>query len=350
MNNEIKIIQTGSVINITLSRPKVLNALNLNMVREIQKGITIWDNDPNISCVIIEGDGDRAFCAGGDIVSVYHSKNDKENNLAEDFFKEEYILNTNIKNFNKPWVSILDGISMGGGLGLAMHGSHRIVTENVLAAMPETAIGLFPDVGGGHFLSRTRGELGLFLALTGYQLKKEDCLFLGLGTNYILRKNILKLKNQLNINKKLSKLDISNIINNFSNESEEGPLASIEDEVNKNFSYNSINEIMTSLKQSNTKWSMNTLEELKKKSPTSLAVTIKQFRKAKNLEFKEYMIMEYRINQACMNKHDFYEGVRANLVEKDRKPKWSPSSIELLNKGIVDEHFVSLGKKDLFND
>ncbi len=349
MNEEIKIVKIGSVINITLSRPRVLNALNLSMVREISNNIENWENNPNISCVIIDGEGEKAFCAGGDIVSIYHAKNSKSS-LAKDFFREEYILNTKIKNFTKPWIAILDGISMGGGLGLAMHGSHRLVTENVLAGMPETAIGLFPDVGGGHFLSRARGKLGLYVALTGCKLKKEDTMYIGIGTNYIYSESLIELRKEIVSKKYLQKKDIVDIIEKFTKKIEEAPLAKIENEINKHFSYNSIDKIMYSLSKSNTKWSINTLEELKKKSPTSLAVTIEQFRRAIKLDFKEYMIMEYRINQACMKKHDFYEGVRANLVDKDRNPKWSPNSIELLSPDIINDHFKILEDGELFDE
>ena len=172
--DEVIIKKHNSTIVLTLNRERVLNALNLNMVRILYKNILLWKNDDSVSGVLIKGAGEKSFCAGGDIVSVYHEKNNKSNSLSHDFFKEEYLLNYEISNFEKPWVSMLNGIAMGGGLGLSVHGSHRIISEKTMAAMPETAIGLFPDVGGGYFLSRMKDSLGVYLIKIEATLKTND--------------------------------------------------------------------------------------------------------------------------------------------------------------------------------
>ena len=200
--DEVIIKKHNSTIVLTLNRERVLNALNLNMVRILYKNILLWKKDDSVSGVLIQGAGEKSFCAGGDIVSVYHEKNNKNNSLSHDFFKEEYLLNYEISNFEKPWVSMLNGIAMGGGLGLSVHGSHRIISEKTMAAMPETAIGLFPDVGGGYFLSRMKDSLGVYLALTGNIIDADNAMYSGIGTHFIENKLVksfidefLKLEN-----------------------------------------------------------------------------------------------------------------------------------------------------------
>ena len=346
---EVLINKENSTIILTLNRERVLNALNLNMVRIIAENISSWNDDDSISGVLLRGEGEKAFCAGGDIVSVYHSKNDEGNNLSHDFFKEEYLLNYEISKFKKPWISLLNGIAMGGGLGLSVHGSHRIVSEKTVTAMPETAIGLFPDVGGGYFLSRIENHLGHYLAITGSTMNSADTLFTGIGTNYIDSKSINKLLYEI---KKLDNYDNSMIdkilLEMATSDGNQNEIQNHIDKINKHFSYSTVNEIIKSLENSNEVWEKNVLKTLKKKSPTSMAVTQKQLIKSKGLDFDDNLKMEFRICQAMMKKHDFYEGVRANLVEKDRNPKWNPATIDLVTDEIIDSHFLNLNEKELF--
>ena len=346
---DINIKKINSTILITLTREKVLNALNINMVREIFKNIGVWDKDNDISGIIIQGAGEKSFCAGGDIVSVYHSKNELNSSLSNDFFREEYILNLSIANFSKPWISLLNGIAMGGGLGLSVHGKYRIVNNKTVTAMPETAIGLFPDVGGGYFLSRM-GNLGVYLALTGRVMNGLDSIYAGIGTHFIENENI-----ELIIKKIIGKNNYNNeFVDNILNENAQvlksnvSSLSKEVDNIAKHFSKDTLSEIFESLEKDNSEWANNTLEVLSKKSPTSMGVALKQLSLAKNLSLKECLIMEFRICQAMMAKHDFYEGVRANLVDKDRSPKWAPESINGVTEKIVNEHFQSLGERELF--
>ena len=348
---DINIKKINSTILITLTREKVLNALNLNMVREIFKNIGVWDKDNDISGIIIQGAGEKSFCAGGDIVSVYHSKNELNSSLSNDFFREEYILNLSIANFSKPWISLLNGIAMGGGLGLSVHGKYRIVNNKTVTAMPETAIGLFPDVGGGYFLSRM-GNLGVYLALTGRVMNGLDSIYAGIGTHFIENENI-----ELIIKKIIGKNNYNNeFIDNVLDENAQvlksnvSSLSKEVDNIAKHFSKDTLSEIFESLEKDNSEWANNTLEVLSKKSPTSMGVALKQLSLAKNLSLKECLIMEFRICQAMMAKNDFYEGVRANLVDKDRNPKWDPESINGVTEKIVNEHFQSLGERELFNN
>ena len=348
---DINIKKINSTILITLTREKVLNALNLNMVREIFKNIGVWEKDNDISGIIIQGAGEKSFCAGGDIVSVYHSKNELNSSLSNDFFREEYILNLSIANFSKPWISLLNGIAMGGGLGLSVHGKYRIVNNKTVTAMPETAIGLFPDVGGGYFLSRM-GNLGVYLALTGRVMNGLDSIYAGIGTHFIENENI-----ELIIKKIIGKNNYNNeFIDNVLDENAQvlksnvSSLSKEVDNIAKHFSKDTLSEIFESLEKDNSEWANNTLEVLSKKSPTSMGVALKQLSLAKNLSLKECLIMEFRICQAMMAKNDFYEGVRANLVDKDRNPKWDPESINGVTEKIVNEHFQSLGERELFDN
>ncbi len=347
--SDINITKNNATMHITLDREKVLNALNLNMVREIAKQIGNWNDDPNVSGVIIKGAGEKAFCAGGDIVSVYHAKNIENNTLSYDFFREEYLLNIAIKNFTKPWISILNGYTMGGGLGLSVHGSHRLVTEKTITAMPETAIGLFPDVGGGYFLSRMPGGLGKYIAITGNILDFKSTLFCSIGTNFISTDDIKYIENEISSLRNYSIEDIDKLLLKYeskvgySNSDLEKNLAFID----KHFVHRSIKEIYKSLEEDNSDWCIATLKTLSKKSPTSMAVAAEQITKAKDLSFEDCMSMEFRICQTMMSLHDFYEGVRANLVEKDRNPRWNPSHLSEINNELVEKHFFNLGKKEL---
>ena len=268
---EVLINKENSTIILTLNRERVLNALNLNMVRIISENISSWNDDDGISGVLLRGAGEKAFCAGGDIVSVYHSKNEDGNNLSYDFFKEEYLLNYEISKFKKPWISLLNGIAMGGGLGLSVHGSHRIVSEKTVTAMPETAIGLFPDVGGGYFLSRVDHFVGTYLALTGKTLDGDNSIFAKIGTHFI-ENNLVDecVKKILNL-KKYTKSDIDLILKKYDKKNKIRPsLEKNLQDISKHFNKKSIKEIIKSLKAENSIWCKEQLKILEKKSPTGM--------------------------------------------------------------------------------
>ena len=346
--NEVIIEKSNSTIIITLNRERVLNALNLNMVRKISKNILDWKNDETVSGVLIKGAGDKAFCAGGDIVSVYHDRS-KGNNLSYDFFKEEYLLNYEISNFGKPWVSLLNGIAMGGGLGLSVHGSHRIISENTITAMPETAIGLFPDVGGGYFLSRMNSALGVFLALTGKSLDGQNSIFSGIGTHLLENSSVNDFTLKMIALSKYKKEDIDFLIKDFDKKNKIIP--SLENEINfisRHFAKDNIKKIFHSLEEENDEWCKKQLDILKMKSPTSMGVATKQLEFSKKLNLKECLSMEFRICQSMMSKNDFYEGVRANLVDKDRKPNWEPKTVKELDELQIEDYFINLEEKELF--
>uniref|UniRef100_H2MJK1 3-hydroxyisobutyryl-CoA hydrolase n=1 Tax=Oryzias latipes TaxID=8090 RepID=H2MJK1_ORYLA len=334
---EVLLDKVGRAGVITMNRPKVLNALNLTMIRQILPQLKKWENDAETDIVIIKGAGGKAFCAGGDIRAVTEAGKVGDS-LAQDFFREEYTLNNTIGSFKKPYIAFIGGITMGGGVGLSVHGRFRVATEKTLFAMPETAIGLFPDVGGGYFLPRLQGKLGLFLALTGFRLKGRDVQRAGVATHFVDSVKVLHLMVNLGRSVKAAvrshvhfKVDF--ILTFLS--------------PNRLFSASSMEGIMQNLKADGSEFAKKQAEVLSKMSPTSLKITYRQLQAGATLSLQEVLVMEYRLSQACMRGCDFYEGVRAVLVDKDQSPKWNPSTLEEVSEQSVDECFSSLGEKDL---
>uniref|UniRef100_A0A8C4I8F9 3-hydroxyisobutyryl-CoA hydrolase n=1 Tax=Dicentrarchus labrax TaxID=13489 RepID=A0A8C4I8F9_DICLA len=333
-SSEVLLEKVGRAGVITINRPKVLNALNLPMIRQIYPQLKKWENDKETEIVIIKGAGGKAFCAGGDIRAVTEAGKAGDP-LAEDFFREEYILNNAIGACKKPYIALIDGITMGGGVGLSVHGRFRVASEKTLFAMPETAIGLFPDVGGGYFLPRLRGKLGLFLALTGFRLKGRDVQRAGVATHFVESKKIPDLEKELVDLKSPSADDVSRVLESYQNQSSldsEKPFV-----LDKHMSdIDSLSHSLCLLSQT-----------LARMSPTSLKITFKQLQAGAALSLPDVLVMEYRLSQACMRGCDFYEGVRAVLVDKDQSPKWNPSTLEELSDQTVEQCFSSLGEKDL---
>ena len=341
----VKYIVKDNAAIITLSRPKYLNTLTFEMVNKIDKHLRTILKNNNIHMVIFKGEGDRAFCAGGDVKSFYEEKFSNTNKLRRNFFYKEYKLNYLIKKYRKPIISFVNGICMGGGVGIAMHSNITVVSEKVIFAMPETAIGLFPDVGSGNILSKLDNNIGIYLGLTGKRLGSADLINLKLA-NYCIKYEHFEQIEQSLIKVKTKK-SINNILKKFAIKTKSLLFPSLNKKIVKAFKYNNIEDIIKSLESNNEKWSKEALSALKKMSPTSLKITLKQIKSARNLSLKNDLIMEYRLSQACMDGFDFYEGVRALLIDKDFKPIWSPSKIEDVNDNIVLSHFKSLNKNDL---
>ncbi|XP_026231869.1 3-hydroxyisobutyryl-CoA hydrolase, mitochondrial isoform X1 [Anabas testudineus] len=348
---EVLLEKVGRAGVITMNRPKVLNALNLSMIRQISPQLKKWENDTETDIIIIKGVGGKAFCAGGDIRAVTEAGK-LGDSLAQDFFREEYILNNAIGTCRKPYIALIDGITMGGGVGLSVHGRFRVATEKTLFAMPETAIGLFPDVGGGHFLPRLRGKLGLFLALTGFRLKGRDVQRAGVATHFVESKKIPDLERELVELKSSSAENVSRVLDSYQNQStldSEKPFVLHQhmSDIDRLFSSSSVEGILQNLKADGSEFSKKQAEILSKMSPTSLKITYKQLQAGASLSLQDVLVMEYRLSQACMRGRDFYEGVRAVLVDRDQNPKWNPSTLEEVSDQSVDQCFSSLGEKDL---
>ncbi|KAM9304898.1 3-hydroxyisobutyryl-CoA hydrolase, mitochondrial [Gastrophryne carolinensis] len=349
--SEVLLGRDGCAGVITLNRPKALNALNLNMARLIYQQLKVWEEDPDTFLIIIKSSGGKAFCAGGDIISITNAGKAGDP-LAQDFFREEYILNNAVGTCKKPYVALIDGITMGGGVGLSVHGQFRVASERTLFAMPETAIGLFPDVGGGYFLPRLHGKIGLFIALTGFRLKGVDVQKAGIATHFVKSEEIQSLQKDLTSLKRPSKEDIVGLLDTYhkksaSSKEKQFILAEHLDKINSLFTAYSVEEIIENLKKDGSPFAQQQLETLQRMSPTSLKMTFRQLKHGSSLTLQDVLIMEYRLSQACMRGHDFYEGVRAVLIDKDQNPKWNPAVLEDVTNEYLDSCFAPLGSSDL---
>lgn len=343
--NDILSTRIGDAGVITLNRPQALNALTLEMTEAIDRQLIAWASDPAVKLVIIEGAGDRAFCSGGDVKAVALSmKNDTGSTLGRDFFHAEYILNNRIYTYPKPYISLIDGIVMGGGKGLSAHGSHRIVSEKILFAMPETSIGFFPDVGGGYFLPRCPGQTGLYLAMTSKRIGAADVMYLGFGTHFVPSEKFPAMRDALCHNGG----DVDGVLKNFAGAAPgESELAAHRAEIDRCFGAETLEDIIANLMAEGTPFAAETLTALRGMSPGSLKIALQQIRRGAAMDFQEVMTMEYRLSQACIRRPDFYEGIRAALIDKDRRPQWSPAAPEAVSDAEVEACFQSLGGEDL---
>ncbi|XP_011829626.1 PREDICTED: 3-hydroxyisobutyryl-CoA hydrolase, mitochondrial isoform X1 [Cercocebus atys] len=336
---------------ITLNRPKLLNTLTFNMIRQIYSQLKKWEQDPETFLIIIKGAGGKAFCAGGDVRVISEAEKAKQN-MAPVFFRVEYMLNNAIGSCQKPYVALIHGITMGGGVGLSVHGQFRVATEKCVFAMPETAIGLFPDVGGGYFLPRLQGKLGYFLALTGFRLKGRDVYRAGIATHFVDSEKLAMLEEDLLALKSPSKENIASVLENYHTESKidrdkSFMLEEHMDKINSCFSANTVEEIIENLKQDGSSFALEQLKVINKMSPTSLKITLRQLMEGSSKTLQEVLTMEYRLSQACMRGHDFHEGVRAVLIDKDQSPKWKPADLKEVTDEDLNNHFKSLGSNDL---
>lgn len=339
----------GGLGIITLNRPKALNALNQSMVHAIHPKMEEWAEDDGVQAVLMVSAGDRAFCAGGDILWL-------RNNGLEDrptaltFFWDEYRLNRYIKNYPKPYIAFIDGITMGGGCGLSVHGDFRVATERTTYAMPETGIGLFPDVGGSYFMPRCPGETGMFSALTGDRLRAADAVYLGIATSYTPSEKLDALTKALTETDLSNKGNIESVLQDFHEDSGESHIELLRGQIDVVFRENSVEEILETLKLNGSNWALKTHETLITKSPSSVKVTFREMREGAKADFDDCMRMEYRIVTRVMAGHDFYEGVRAVIVDKDNAPKWNPGTFGGVSEADVDEYFVAPAEGDLHFD
>ncbi|KAK2586338.1 hypothetical protein KPH14_010631 [Odynerus spinipes] len=326
---------------ITLNRPQALNALNHSMVQKIYPVLKEWESNKKL--VIMQGTGSKAFCAGGDVKAIVTALDTPNgSSLGENFFRHEYTLNYLIGTYKRPYIAIINGITMGGGVGLSVHGKYRIATENTLFAMPETAIGLFPDVGGSYFLPRLKGKLGLYLGLTGYRLKGIDVLHAGIATHYVPSERCHDLKNDL---LKLENDDIEQVLNKYQLKdlNHEFSLLPYIEKIEKCFSAPSVEEIINRLNEDGSEWAKKVVETLLNMSPTSLKVTNKSIEEGGKLTLGECLKMEFRLSCACLQKNsDFYNGVRALLIDKTQKPMWNPKSLNEVTDEYINQRFQKL--------
>jgi enoyl-CoA hydratase len=325
---EILVARSHSLGRVTLNRPKVLNSLNLGMVRSIGAALDVFEHDPDVAAVLVDGAGDKAFCAGGDIRMIYESGKAGTSD-AETFWREEYRLNARIHHFPKPYVAVLDGLTMGGGVGVSAHGSHRIATERLRLAMPETGIGFFPDVGATWLLSRTKGELGTYLGLSGDIIGPADAIAAGLVDVMVPRDQLAALRDALSsVAANSSSADIGAVIRRFAIAPPEGPLAVQMDVIDRCFAHDTVEAIFSALEADASAFAAATLATLRSKSPSALTIALRMLREGRQSASLEACLdREFAGAAAILTLPDFYEGVRAAILDKDRNPQWLPASL-----------------------
>jgi len=333
----------GAVGRVTLNRPEALNALNRPMMEEIDAALVRWADDDAVAMVLIDAAGDRAFCAGGDIAELYQRTLDGDLAFSRDFWRDEYRMNARIKNYPKPYLAIMDGITMGGGVGLSAHGLHRIVTERSMVAMPECAIGLIPDVGGTYLLSRSPGCLGTYLGLTGARMGAADAMLAGFADFFVPVERMDDLIAAL-----VDDADIR-LIDRFQETPPDGLLAAAASGIDQFFAHDSVADIMNALERdSKETWQEKALQALGRGSPLSLHATLRMIRAAKGMtNLEEVLAMEYRFTWRSLDEGEFMEGIRAAVIDKDRNPKWAKASLSDVAPSDVEAMLDDLGDNEL---
>ncbi len=338
--DDILLSRKGALGHITLNRPKALNALTHEMCASILRQLHEWAREPLVNAVLIDAVPGRAFCAGGDLRAIYESGR-KDDGTAQAFFTTEYRMNAAVKHFPKPYVALIDGIAMGGGVGVSVHGSHRVASENALFSMPETGIGLYPDVGGSYFLPRLPGELGMYLALTGARIGPADMIYSGVATHFIPAAKFAAIVPRLAAGEPVNQL-----LDSLKEHPGPPPLAHRRAAIDRVFSASSMETLMQGLGAEGA-WGQETASLLRERSPTSLKLTFRQMREGKNLDFDSCMRMEYRMTSRALKGHDFYEGVRVTLIDKGKRPNWQPPTLEAVSDAAIAPFFVTLGDQEL---
>jgi enoyl-CoA hydratase len=338
--NEAEVITRveGGVGRITLNRPKAIHALNRGMCKAMIEALLAWRGDEAVRSVLIDHAGERGFCAGGDIRMIAES-GAGDASEAKAFFKTEYQLNHLMFEYPKPITAIVDGIVMGGGVGISEPADIRIATERTTYAMPETGIGLFPDVGGGWFLSRLPGQTGVWLALTGARLKAADTVALGIHTHFVESGATTALKDELLANPS----DPKAVADRVSGEAGPAPLDAHREAIDRLFAFDTVEDIFAALEGDGSDWALAQLKTLKTKSPQSLKVSLRQIRTGAGLAtFADNMAMEYALGGRVVRTHDFQEGVRAVIIDKDNAPQWSPADLSGVSDASLDALFAPL--------
>lgn len=338
-SGDILVETRGSLGLLTLNRPQALNALNDAMVDGIQAALEAFVADSSVQQVAIRGSGGKAFCAGGDIRLMHELGSSGRHGEALDFWAREYRLNAFIQSYPKPYAALIDGIVMGGGVGVSLHGSHRLAGPNYLFAMPEVGIGFFPDVGASYALPRLEGAYGVYLALTGARIRRADAIMLGLATHSVkggVEDQILAALAEGQ--------SADEVVARFPEECGPSPLAALRGRIEYFFGQPSLMAIVEALEEAaeDEPFAAETLAGMMKRSPTSMALAFEQMKRGSELHFMEAMSMEFRIVSRIVRGHDFYEGVRAVIIDKDNAPKWQPAQISGLDDAAIAAHFAPL--------
>ena len=356
-NDDILFGRKGGVGTVLLNRPHALNAFTLGMYRQFDPMLRGWADDPEIHIALIEGAGDRAFCAGGDVRAVYEAGKgiSGDRDFTSVFFAEEYRIIRRIHHYPKPYIAIIDGITMGGGAGVSVNGAYRVATEHTMFAMPETGIGLFPDVGATRFLNLCPGRIGRYLGLTGARIGTADALYCRLATHFVPRDSVSELKASLaglDGGAGVDAARVEALLGQFAADPGPPPLAARRAMIDRCFAGDTVETILDAL-QSETEdrnWAEETRALLLTKSPISLRITLRQLVLGQGFDLEDALRLEYRMTQHVMAAHDFYEGIRAVLVDKNQRPKWRPESLAEVKDTMAEAYFSSLGPGELAFD
>lgn len=342
-NDDILFERRGTAGFVTLNRPKALNAVTLAMVRAMARQLAEWTVDPSVTRVVIVAAGGRAFSAGGDIRELYELGRAGRQAEMLSFYGEEYVLNTTIKRYPKPYVALIDGIVMGGGVGVSVHGSQRVAGDRYQFAMPEVGIGFFPDVGATWFLPHMPGELGTYCALTGERLGAADALHASLATHRIASSRFAEVADAL-----CGAVPVDATLAAFAEPAGEAPIARFRPAIDRLFGGGRIEDILAALDAEgatsgpDAEFARKAAAVIRTKSPTSLKLALAQMRAGKRLSFEACMQIEFRLVSRVVHGHDFYEGVRAVIVDKDNAPRWNPASLSEVSDAEIARHFAPL--------
>ena len=339
---EIICERRGAAGLVTLNRPGALNAITHGMVRELARALDAWEADAAVTRVVLRGAGGKAFSAGGDIRALYEAGLAGRYEEALAFWRDEYHLNIRIKRYPKPYVSLIDGIVMGGGVGVSLHGRYRVAGDRYRFAMPEVAIGFFPDVGATYALPRLPGETGMYLALTGARVGPDDAGTLGLATHLVRSERFAALLESL-----LAGDDVDSVLANASRPALPGPVAGERAMIDRCFSAESVGAILERLDADGSDFARATAADMRGKAPSSVAIAFEQVRRGRDLSFAEAMATEFRIVSRVVREPDFYEGVRAAIIDKDGAPHWADPSLDAVPPDWAAAHFAPLATGEL---
>ncbi|MBP1298229.1 MULTISPECIES: enoyl-CoA hydratase/isomerase family protein [Bradyrhizobium] len=338
----------GSAGIIRLNRPKAINAVTLEMFHDIDRALDLFEADGDVAVVVLEGAGDRGLCAGGDIRALWESSKVK-GDLGKILWRDEYILNARIKKFPKPYVAFMDGIVMGGGVGLSAHSRHRVVTERTKLAMPEVGLGFFPDVGGTYLLSRSPGEIGTYFGLTGTTMNGPDAIYAKFADAVVPSAKLPALREALTkVATGTGSAEIDRLIGGFATGEKSGPVAAIQAKIDGWFARGRMEDVVAALTADGSDMARDTLKTLGEKSPRGMVVTLKLLRLARaTATLEECLVREYRAALEVFASEDFREGVRAAVIDKDRNPTWSPARIEQVTPEMLAPYFAEIGADEL---
>jgi enoyl-CoA hydratase len=338
----------GSAGIIRLNRPKAINAMTLEMSEGIDAALDRFEADPDVAVVVLEGAGERGLCAGGDIRGLYESSR-AGGDLGKRFWRQEYIMNARIAKFPKPYVAFMDGLVMGGGVGLSAHARHRVVTEKTKLAMPEVGLGFFPDVGGTWLLSRSPGEIGTYFGLTGQTMNGPDAIHARFADAVVPSGKLAALREVLTkVRPGTVSSEIKLLIDGFATGEAAGPVAVLQPNIDAWFAHDRMEDIVAALQRDGSELAISTLKKLSEKSPRGMVVTLRLLRLARtSSSLEQCLVREYRAALQVFASDDFREGVRAAVIDKDRNPRWSPARIEDVTPEMLAPYFAEIGADEL---